>query len=85
MISANAILEAMSDIRPGRFYSVDELAVTLRVSDRNALLGQLRSMASTPDVNGAFRICEGASDEFYRRVPLASVFSFSQLPELTNS
>jgi hypothetical protein len=69
VIPASAIFAAMSDIRPGRFYSVDELAVTLRVSDRGALHEQLRSMATTPDAHDTFRIFQAASAEFYRRVP----------------
>ena len=37
MISVSSIMAAMSDVRPGRFYSVDELAATLRVRDKAAL------------------------------------------------
>jgi hypothetical protein len=69
VISASAIFAAMSDIRPGRFYSVDELAVTLRVADRTALLEQLRNMADAPNVHDTFKLCQAASPEFYRRVP----------------
>jgi len=71
-VSVSLIMAAMSDVRPGRFYSVDELAATLRVRDRAALHEQLRSMASAPDVDGPFQIFRGASDEFYRRVSLGA-------------
>jgi hypothetical protein len=77
VISASAIFAAMSDVRPGRFYSVDELAVTLRVPDRVALHEQLRSMANTPDVHGGFRICQAAADDFYRRVPFTNPLTLS--------
>ena len=72
MISVSSIMAAMSDVRAGRFYSVDELAVTLRIRDKAALHEQLRNMASAPDVNGPFQIFQGASDEFYRRVSLGA-------------
>jgi hypothetical protein len=71
VISASAIFAAMSDIRPGRFYSVDELAVTLRVVDRTALLEQLRSMVDAPNVHDTFQLCQAVSAEFYRRVPFS--------------
>ena len=72
MISVSSIMAAMSDVRPGRFYSVDELAATLRVRDKAALHEKLRNMASAPDVDGPFQIFQGASDEFYRRVSLGA-------------
>ncbi len=71
----------MSDVRPGRFYSVDELAATLRVTDKTALREQLRSMAGAPDLHSPFQIRQGVSDEFYRRVP-PPIFSLGQLREL---
>lgn len=71
VISASAIFAAMSDVRPGRFYSVDELAVTLRVSDRRALHEQLRSMANAPNVHDTFKLCQAVSAEFYQRVPFS--------------
>jgi hypothetical protein len=72
VISVSSIMAAMSDVRPGRFYSVDELAATLRIRDRAALHEQLRNMATAPDVDGPFQIFQGASDEFYRRVSLGA-------------
>jgi hypothetical protein len=77
VISASAIFAAMSDVRPGRFYSVDELAVTLRAPDRVALHEQLRSMANAPDLHGGFRIFQAAADDFYRRVPFANPLTLS--------
>ena len=71
MISANAIMAAMSDVRPGRFYSVDELAALLGVQDKAALHAQLRTMAGDPDVRGAFKLIQASSEDFYRRVSLA--------------
>ena len=59
MVSASSILAAMSDDRPGRFYSVDELAAVLRVSDKAELRALLRT---------SFRLLQGASGDFYRRV-----------------
>ena len=57
VIPASAIFAVMSDVRPGRFYSVDELAVTLRVSDRAALHEQLRSMVIAPGIHDTFKLC----------------------------
>jgi hypothetical protein len=68
MISATLIFAAMSDARPGRFYSVDELASLLRVPDRNELREQLQVMVGDPDLDSSFRLLKGPSDEFYRRV-----------------
>jgi hypothetical protein len=67
-LSAGAIIAAMSDVRPGRFYSVDELAVLLHVQDRTGLHAQLRTMVSDPDVDNAFKLLQGSSDDFYQRV-----------------
>jgi hypothetical protein len=66
--SAGVIIAAMSDVRPGRFYSVDELAALLHVQDKTGLHEQLRTMASDPDVDNAFKLLQGSSDDFYRRV-----------------
>lgn len=71
MVSASLIFAAMSDVRAGRFYSVDELATSLRVQDRTELHEQLRMMASYPDLQSSFRLLQGSSDEFYRRVSSA--------------
>jgi len=68
LISVTAIMAAMTDVRPGRFYSVDELAAVLRVADKNALHQQLRIMADDPDVQPAFRLVQCAANDFYRRV-----------------
>ena len=67
----DAIIAAMPDVRPGRFYSVDELGAALHVEDRTALREQLRAMAHDPDMDTSFKIRQGASDEFYRRIPRA--------------
>jgi hypothetical protein len=69
VIPVAAIMAAMWDVRPGRFYSVDELAAALQVEDRAALRSQLRAMARDTDVENPFKISQGASDEFYRRIP----------------
>lgn len=68
MVSASSILAAMSDDRPGRFYSVDELAAVLRVSDKAELRALLRTMVGDPDTHSSFRLLEGSSADFYRRV-----------------
>jgi hypothetical protein len=65
----DAIIAAMWDVRPGRFYSVDELASALQVEDRAALREQLRAMARDTNVENPFKISRGGSDEFYRRIP----------------
>jgi hypothetical protein len=71
MVSATLIIAAMSDGRPGRFYSVDELASVLRVPDKAELHEQLRTMAGDPDVHSSFKLLKGSSDDFYRRVSFA--------------
>ena len=71
MISASSIFAAMPDVRPGRFYSVDELAAVLRVADKTELHKQLRAMASAPDLHSSYRLLQGASADFYRRVSVA--------------
>ena len=68
MVSASLILAAMSDGRPGRFYSVDELAAVLRVSDKTELHEQLRTMVGDPEIHSSFKLLQGSSDDFYRRV-----------------
>jgi hypothetical protein len=68
MVSTSLIIAAMSDARPGRFYSVDELAAVLRVSDKTALHEQLRTMVGDPDIHSSFKLRQGSSDDFYRRV-----------------
>ena len=73
MIPVRSIVAAMWDVRPGRFYSVDELAVALDVENRAALREQLRAMARDADVHNPFKICQGSSDEFYRRLSSAPV------------
>jgi hypothetical protein len=70
MISAGSVFAAMPDARPGRFYSVDELAALLRVQDQAELRERLRVMAATPDLHGSFKLVGGPSDEFYGRVSL---------------
>ena len=70
MISVRLIFAAMSDARPGRFYSVDELAALLRVYDKAGLRKQLQVMAGAPDPRGSFKLLQGPSDEFFRRVSL---------------
>jgi hypothetical protein len=76
MISANMIFAAMSDARPGRFYSVDELAAMLGVQDRTQLREQLRIMAGDAGLHSSFKLLKGPSDEFYQRVSFASPFTF---------
>jgi hypothetical protein len=71
MVSSSVIIAAMSDERPGRFYSVDELAYLLRVPDKAELHQQLRTMAGDSDVHSAFKLVQGASDDFYRRASFA--------------
>ena len=61
----------MSDGRAGRFYSVDELASVLRVPDKMALHEQLRTMAGDPDVHSSFKLVQGSSGDFYRRLSFA--------------
>ena len=77
MISADLIFAAMSDARPGRFYSVDELAAVLRVADKAELREQLRIMAGDADLHSSFRLLKGPSEEFYQRVSFASPLTFS--------
>lgn len=76
MISANMIFAAMSDVRPGRFYSVDELAAVLRVEDTAELREQLRVMAGDTDRHSSFKLLKGPSEEFYQRIAFASPFTF---------
>jgi len=76
MISASAIFAAMSDARPGRFYSVDELASLLRVQDKVELRERLRFMAGAQGSHGPFKLVTGPSDEFYRRIPLVPTLIF---------
>ncbi len=71
MLSSSSIIAAMSDDRPGRFYSVDELASVLRVTDKAELHAQLRTMAGDPDIHSSFKLLKGSSDDFYRRVSFA--------------
>ena len=71
MVSTSLIIAAMTDDRPGRFYSVDELASVLRVPDKAELHAQLRTMAGDPDIHSAFKLLQGSSDDFYRRVSFA--------------
>jgi len=68
MVSASSILAAMSDDRPGRFYSVDELAAVLRVSDKAELRALLRTMVGDANIHSSFRLLQGSSGDFYRRV-----------------
>ena len=70
MISASSVFAAMPDARPGRFYSVDELAALLRVQDQAELRERLRVMAATPNLDDSFKLVSGPSDEFYGRVSL---------------
>jgi hypothetical protein len=78
MISASSIIAAMSDVRPGRFYSVDELAAVLRIPDKAALHEQLRTMAGDPDIHSPFRLLQGASGDFYRRVAFAPMLTLCE-------
>jgi hypothetical protein len=78
LIPASDIMAAMSDVRPGRFYSVDELASVLRVQDKRALHEQLRTMVGDPDGHSTFRLLQGSSDDFYRRISVASTFTLCE-------
>ena len=71
MVSPSLIIAAMSDDRPGRYYSVDELASVLHVPDKTELHRQLRTMASDCETPSSFKLVQGSSDEFYRRVSFA--------------
>jgi hypothetical protein len=71
MVSSSVIIAAMSDDRPGRFYSVDELASVLRVPDKTELHQQLRTMAGDSDIHSSFKLVQGSSDDFYRRASFA--------------
>ncbi|HEY6476856.1 MAG TPA: hypothetical protein VI456_09770 [Polyangia bacterium] len=71
----------MSDVRPGRFYSVDELAAVLHVQDKTALHEQLRTMVGEPDAHSAFKLLQGSSGDFYRRVSVAPRFALCDPPE----
>jgi len=75
MVSASLIIAAMSDGRPGRFYSVDELASVLRAPDKAELHEQLRTMAGDPDIHSAFKLLQGSSDDFYRRLSFAPILT----------
>ena len=75
MVSTSLIIAAMSDGRPGRFYSVDELASVLRVPDKAELHAQLRTMAGDPDIHNAFKLLQGSSDDFYRRLSFAPILT----------
>lgn len=75
MVSASLIIAAMSDGRPGRFYSVDELAAVLRVPDKAELHAQLRTMVGDPDLHSAFKLLQGSSDDFYRRSSFAPLLT----------
>jgi hypothetical protein len=75
MISASSIIAAMSDPRPGRYYSVDELAAVLRIQDKTELREQLRSMASDPNLDSSVRLLKSPSEEFYRRVSFAATLT----------
>jgi hypothetical protein len=75
MVSSSLIIAAMTDDRPGRFYSVDELASVLRVRDKRELHEQLRTMAGDPDIHSAFKLLRGSSDDFYRRVSFAPLLT----------
>ena len=75
MVSASLIIAAMSDSRPGRFYSVDELAAVLRVPDKAELHAQLRTMVGDPDIHGSFKLLQGSSGDFYRRVSFAPILT----------
>jgi hypothetical protein len=75
----------MSDARPGRFYSVDELAAVLHVDDKNALHEQLRTIAGDPNTEGAFRLRQCSSDDFYQRVTVLPAVTCCGSPELVVS
>ena len=85
MVSASLIIAAMSDARPGRFYSVDELAAVLRTPDKAALHEQLRIMVGDPDIHSAFKLLQGASDDFYRRLSFAPTLTLCEPWETTVS
>jgi hypothetical protein len=78
MVSASSIIAAMSDGRPGRFYSVDELAAVLRVSDKAELHSQLRTMVGDPDIHSSFKLLQGSADDFYRRVSFAPTLTLCE-------
>jgi hypothetical protein len=78
MVSASLIIAAMSDSRPGRFYSVDELASVLRVPDKMELHEQLRTMVGDPDMHSSFKLRKGSSDDFYRRVSFAPILTLCE-------
>jgi hypothetical protein len=78
MVSADSIIAAMWDVRPGRFYSVDELAAVLRTPDKAALHEQLRIMAGDPDIQSPFKLLQGSSDDFYRRVSVAPALTLCE-------
>jgi hypothetical protein len=84
MVSASSIFAAMSDVRPGRFYSVDELAAVLHVADKAELHKQLRAMASAPDIHGSDRLLQSSSADFYRRVSFAPAITLCG-PRETNA
>ncbi len=78
MVSANSIIAVMSDARPGRFYSVDELAAVLRVANKTELHAQLRTMVDDPDAHSAFKLLKGSSDDFYRRASFAPLLTLCE-------
>ena len=78
MVSASLIIAAMSDGRPGRYYSVDELAAVLRVPDKTELHAQLRTMAGDPDIHSSFKLLQGSADDFYRRVSFAPILTLCE-------
>jgi hypothetical protein len=79
MVAVSLIIAAMSDDRPGRFYSVDELASVLRVPDKAELHEQLRTMAGDPDIHSSFKLLKGSSDDFYRRLFVAPTLTLCAL------
>jgi hypothetical protein len=76
MISDSLIFAAMPDSRPGRFYSVDELAAALRVQDQAELRRRLQVMADTAGVHDSFRLVRGPSNEFYQRISVVPTLMF---------
>ena len=78
MVSSSLIIAAMSDSRPGRFYSIDELASVLRVPDKAELHAQLRTMVGDPDIHSSFKLLQGSSDDFYRRVSFAPILTLCE-------
>ncbi len=76
MVSPSSIFAAMSDARPGRFYSIDELAALLHVADKTGLHEQLRAMARAPDIHSCYRLLQGSSADFYQRVSFAPDSTF---------